>query len=203
MAVATKVLTLRVPAENRSDGAQFSDVLFPFVNIPEGSVNRDAGTSLQNRYPFWMLATEVTEEQWQAVADGRVNYRNLDSEGKLPKVNVSYNDCVDWLNKMSQRFGMNEAYTRNGDTTTWQLNSAGFRLPTGNEWEFAARGGTSGDTYGPIDDIAWYSSNSNGERKAVGQKLPNAFGLYDMLGNVWEWVFNSSNEPDRDYYANP
>jgi formylglycine-generating enzyme required for sulfatase activity len=125
----------------------------------------------------------------------------MQNGGKLPKVEVSYNDSVDWLNKMSQRFAVSQAYTRNGDTTTWQLNSPGFRLPTGREWEFAARGGTSGDRYGPVDDIAWYDGNSNNQLHPVGQKLPNAFGLYDMLGNVWEWVFDSSSQADADYYA--
>jgi formylglycine-generating enzyme required for sulfatase activity len=65
---------------------------------------------------------------------------------------------------------------------------AGGRLPTEAEWEYAARAGSTKGRYGPLDEIGWYVGNSGGRTHEVGQKLPNRFGLYDMLGNVWEWV---------------
>ena len=65
---------------------------------------------------------------------------------------------------------------------------AGLRLPSEAEWEYAARGGTAGARYAALDEIAWYSGNTGGQARIVGQKLANRFKLYDMLGNVWEWT---------------
>ncbi|MEK7408319.1 MAG: bifunctional serine/threonine-protein kinase/formylglycine-generating enzyme family protein [Acidobacteriota bacterium] len=75
---------------------------------------------------------------------------------------------------------------------------AGGRLPTEAEWEYAARAGTAGPYYGELSAIAWYTANSGGRTQPVGQKQPNAWRLYDMLGNVWEWVADWYGE---NYYA--
>ena len=76
---------------------------------------------------------------------------------------------------------------------------AGGRLPTEAEWEYAARAGTSGARYGDLDEIAWYYKNSSGRAHDVAQKRANGFGLYDTLGNVWEWV---NDWYDSSYYQN-
>jgi hypothetical protein len=70
----------------------------------------------------------------------------------------------------------------------WPIRTAAGSLPTETEWEFAARGGSTGARYGAIDAVAWYDANSEDMTHEVGQKAPNAYGLFDMLGNVWEWV---------------
>jgi formylglycine-generating enzyme required for sulfatase activity len=71
------------------------------------------------------------------------------------------------------------------------------RLPTEAEWEYAARGGSTEARYGPVDEIAWYTQNSQDQTHDVAQKRANGFGLYDMLGNVWEWV---NDWYDQSYY---
>ena len=66
----------------------------------------------------------------------------------------------------------------------------GYRLPTEAEWEHACRAGSSGPRYGDLDEIAWYEGNSDGRIHDVGEKRPNAWGLYDMLGNAWDWCWD-------------
>jgi formylglycine-generating enzyme required for sulfatase activity len=72
------------------------------------------------------------------------------------------------------------------------------RLPTEAEWEFAAHGGTAGPLYGPLDEIAWYDKNSGDIPRSLKTKKPNAFGLYDIIGNVWQWC---EDWYDFNYYA--
>ena len=84
------------------------------------------------------------------------------------------------------------------ETVSWDeaqsyCQAIGGRLPTEAEWEYAARAGSTGARYGDLDQIAWYSGNSGGKTHEVGQKQANAWGLFDMLGNVWQWT--------ADWYA--
>jgi formylglycine-generating enzyme required for sulfatase activity len=118
---------------------------------------------------FWMGQFPVTQLQWQEVIGN--NPSHLRAAGPdAPVEQVSWKDVQVFLTKV------------NAIQNRWTV-----RLPTEAEWEYAARAGSTGETYGPLDDIAWYSANGSGTTHPVGKKLPDAFGLYDMLGNVWQW----------------
>ena len=111
-------------------------------------------------------------------------------------MNISWNDAVLFCNLLSKEAGLTECYSIGEDSEKVICNfeAQGYRLPTEAEWQYACKAGTRGYTYGDIEKIAWYIENSGGEIHKVGKKEPNEWGLYDMLGNVWEWCFDLYDE---------
>jgi formylglycine-generating enzyme required for sulfatase activity len=111
--------------------------------------------------PFWIGQTDVTQAAFERVTGKNPSHWK---GGALPV------DSVTW------------------DEARSYCLAIGGRLPTEVEWEYAARGGTDGARYGDLGEIAWYHANSSGRTHLVKTKAPNAYGLYDMLGNVRQWT---------------
>jgi formylglycine-generating enzyme required for sulfatase activity len=125
---------------------------------------------------------EVTQSQWQSVMGSNPSTIKGDDH---PVETVSKDDAHDFLTRLNAR---NDGYR--------------YRLPTEAEWEYVARAGTTGaqiTALDKLDEVAWYAANSEDETHAVGRKKPNAWGLYDMSGNVREWV---EDVYVRDFYSN-
>ncbi|MFD9434219.1 formylglycine-generating enzyme family protein [Streptomyces sp. NPDC060002] len=110
----------------------------------------------------------------------------------LPVEGVSWWDAVRFCNSLSQLEGLAPAYRLHAEAegVDWDASADGYRLPTEAEWEYACRAGTTGPRYGPLDEIAWYRGNSDERIHDVGGKVPNPWGFYDMLGNVWDWCWD-------------
>jgi formylglycine-generating enzyme required for sulfatase activity len=138
---------------------------------------------------FWMARTEVTQAQWKQVM-GTNPSTFIDSGDSAPVETVSWNDCQIFIGKLNQLF---KAQTK---------GKAG--LPTESEWEYACRGGSKstysfGDDALKLGDYAWFAGNSSMKTHPVAMKQPNAWGLYDMHGNVWEWCSSFFEKyPDRE-----
>jgi formylglycine-generating enzyme required for sulfatase activity len=132
---------------------------------------------------YWLGKTEVTQAQWEALmGNNPSSFKGADR----PVEQVSWNDAMQFCRKLTER-----------ERAAGRLSeSYEYALPTEAQWEYACRAGTTGQYAGDgnLGDMGWYGGNSGNTTHPVGQKQPNAWGLYDMHGNVWEWCL--------DWYGN-
>jgi formylglycine-generating enzyme required for sulfatase activity len=151
---------------------------------------------------FLLQRTPVTQEQWFAVMG---TDPSCFKGPRRPVERVSWLDAVEYCNALSRLAGLPDSYVISPVRKSVRLvkNPKGYRLPTEAEWEYACRAGTTGVRYGQLDDVAWYKDNSGGETHEVGLKQPNTLGLYDMLGNVWEWTQDWYGSYSAAHQTNP
>jgi formylglycine-generating enzyme required for sulfatase activity len=109
---------------------------------------------------------------------------------RRPATDVSWQRAIRFCNAASEWEGLDPAYSFDGEDVTWHVDADGYRLPTEAEWEFACRAGSDGPHYGELREVAWTSADGLSGPAEVGGKLPNLNGLFDTLGNVWEWCWD-------------
>lgn len=134
--------------------------------------------------PFEIGTFAVTQEQVAELLGETANYP------RRPATDVSWLRAIRLANAASEWEGLDAAYTFDGELVTWHVDADGYRLPTEAEWEFACRAGSTAPHYAPLADAAWTSADGVSHPQNVGGKLPNLNGLFDTLGNVWEWCWD-------------
>ncbi len=208
------------------DGAsKNSGIGFRVIRLPDAGLKNTSASEIKRIINSYELAaipgknyeigkTEVTQALYKAVTGDNPSWWVKD---ELPVERVSWYDAIYFCNELSRLTGKTPVYSVNGesDVTKWNyipnsgqsINATinqnkeadGYRLPTLEEWVFAAKGGEKYTYIGSdrLDEVGWYKDNSGNKAHPVAQKKPNGYGLYDMSGNVWEWIWDATKNGFR------
>ena len=188
-----------------------SGIMLEMVLIPAGSFTMGAARGDRDEYPphkvnitkpFYMAKYELTQDQWSAVMNGK-------SPGKFqnpnhPVESVDRTQTAAFLKKLNEKLGVKPFIGKHPlDLKDLPRTLGTYYLPSEAEWEYACRAGSSsrycfGDDEKQLGEYAWFHGNSEGNTQPVGKKKPNAWGLHDMHGNVWELC---RDEYFADYYT--
>ncbi len=169
--------------------------LSEMVSLPSGHIalrdDRKKARWTAEISPFSLGKYQVTQGLYLEVTQkAPSSFRG----SRKPVEEVSWSDATTFCNLLSKKLGLKEVYVIEGEAVILDSRADGYRLPTDAEWEYACRAGTRDVRHGELEDIAWYRENSGGTTHDVGLKDPNGWGLYDMLGNVWEWCWDVYDE---------
>ncbi len=224
LAVLSAVLCIAVGCAC-DKGIKSPTINYQFIKIPAGrfymgSSLREPGND-EIRHPvilshsFLVGMTEVTQGQWKAVMDNNPSHF-VNCGDQCPVESISWIDAIKFCNRLSKKEGLSPCYHRVDKSISWDRKCTGYRLPTEAEWEYLARSGTTGP-FSTGDCLSTDKANYNGNKPIpecpkgqyretpvhVGSFDKNAWGLFDMHGNVWEWVWDWKGDYSSDSVTDP
>jgi formylglycine-generating enzyme required for sulfatase activity len=183
-----------------------------FIRVPGGSFQMGSNDGEIDEKPvhqvtvsgFWMGVYEITQAQYQTIMGSNPSY--FTGDNSRPAEMVSWLNAVQFCNVLSTMAELQPCY----DEMTWECDFSkdGYRLPTEAEWEYACRAGMTtqyctGNNESDLSFAGWYVGNSQYTTHPVGMKEPNAWGLYDVHGNVWEWCHDQYGAYTNESTINP